>query len=98
MRQEEIRYVRNPDFIYRKIVDESVLVPVHKDVADMDSIFTLNEVGAFIWEQLEEVATRSALETAVLDAYDADPKVLRADLDQFLNEMVTIHALKEIEA
>jgi len=95
--QEEIRYVRNPDFIYRKIVDESVLVPVHKDVADMDSIFTLNEVGAFIWEQLEEATTRSALERAVLLAYDADPQVLQADLDHFLDEMVTIQALKEIE-
>jgi len=95
--QEEIRYERNPDFIYRKIVDESVLVPVHKDVADMDSIFTLNEVGAFIWEQLEEAATRSALERAVLLAYDADPQVLQADLDHFLDEMVTIQALKEIE-
>lgn len=97
MAQEEIRYERNPDFIYRKIVDESLLVPVHKDVADMDSIFTLNEVGAFIWEQLEEAATHSALETAVLLAYDADPQVLQADLDHFLDEMVTIQALKEIE-
>ncbi len=51
MTQQEARYERNPDFIFRKIVDEMVLVPIHQDVADMDCIYTLNSVGASIWEQ-----------------------------------------------
>lgn len=92
---DEQKYARNPDFIYRKIVDESVLVPFHNNVADMDCIYTLNSLGAFIWEQLTEPATRVQLEQAVLAEYDADPAVVVADLDRFLAEMVSIGAMRQ---
>ena len=93
---EEARYARNPDFIYRKIVDESVLVPFHNNVADMDCIYTLNGMGAFIWEQLAEPATRAQLEQAALAEYDADPALVVADLDRFLAEMVSIGAMRQV--
>ncbi len=92
----EGRYERNPDFIYRRIVDESVLVPLHNNVADMNCIYTLNGLGAFLWELLAGPATRAELQTAVLAEYDADPAVLVGDLDGFLAEMVSIGALKEV--
>lgn len=88
-------YTRNPDFIYRKIVDESVLVPFHNNVADMDCIYTLNALGAFIWEQLSEPRTRLDLEQAVLVEYNVEPAVLVADLDRFIAEMVSIGALRQ---
>ncbi len=93
---EEARYARNPDFIYRKIVDESVLVPFHNNVVDMNCIYTLNGMGAFIWEQLAEPATRAQLEQAVLAEYDADPALVVADLDRFLAEMVSIGAMRQV--
>lgn len=93
---DEPKYTRNPDFIYRKIVDESVLVPIHQDVADMDCIYTLNGMGAFLWERLAEPATRAELQAAVLDEYDADPAIVAEDLGRFLGEMTTIGALREV--
>lgn len=93
----EKQYARNPEFIYRKIIDECVLVPIHQNVADMNCIYTLNEVGAFIWEQLEQPATQTALQTSLQAEYDADPEVLHDDLVRFLDEMTTIGALKEVE-
>lgn len=92
----ETRYERNPDFIYRKIVDESVLVPIHNNVADMDCIYTLNGMGAFLWERLAQPATRADLEAAVLTEYDANLEVLVADLENFLVEMTTIGALRKV--
>jgi len=89
------QYERNPDFIYRKIVDESVLVPIHRDVANMDSIYTLNSVAAFIWELLAQPTTKTELQAAILDEYDADPEVLSADVERFLTEMTAIGALQE---
>ncbi len=93
---EQRRYTRNPDFIYRKIVDESVLVPFHNNVADMDCIYTLNSLGVFIWEQLTEPATRVQLEQAVLAEYDVDPAVVVSDLDRFLAEMISIGAMRQV--
>lgn len=94
--QEEARYERNPDYIFRKVVDELVLVPIHQDVADMDCIYTMNPVGAFVWERLDQPATRAELQTAMLGEYDAEPRAVAADLESFLREMVAIGALREV--
>ena len=88
------QYQRNPNFIFREIVEEAVLVPIHQDVADMDCIYTLNELGAYIWGLLDEPQTEQTLITAVLDQYKVDLEVVSADLKHFLDEMVSINAMK----
>ena len=93
---ENVRYLRNPNYIYRKIVDESVLVPVYNNVADMNCIYTLNGMGAFLWEHLAVPVTRQELEALVLAEYNADPEVLVVDLEKFLLELITIGALQEV--
>lgn len=90
----ETKYKQNPDFIYRKIVDESVLLPIKNNVADMDCIYTLNDLGAFLWEQLSNPASQYELEDAVLAVYDADREILVTDLENFIAEMVSIGALQ----
>lgn len=95
MAHKEARYEKNPNYIYRTIVDEAVLVPIHQEVADMECIYTLNPVGAFVWERLDGQATRADLQAAMLDEYEAEPQVIAADLDAFLGEMVAIGALRE---
>ena len=96
MAQEDTRYERNPDYIFRRIVDELVLVPVHQDVADMDCIYTLNPVGAFVWERLEQPVTQADLLAAVLTEYDAGPEEVGADLEGFLGEMTAIGAVRKV--
>lgn len=96
MLQPEPLFERNPDFIFRKIIDEFILVPIHQDVADMDCIYTLNNVGAYVWEQLAQKASQSELQTALLNEFDAEPAILAADLENFLNEMTAIGALRKV--
>jgi len=94
--KEEAHYEKNPDFIYRKIVDEAILVPIHQDVADMDCIYTLNGIGAFIWEHLDQPSTQTELKAQVMSEYDADPEVLVADLERFLSEMTALGAIRRV--
>ena len=96
MAQEAARYERNPDYIFRKIVDEFVLVPIHQDVADMDCIYTLNPLGAFVWERLDKPATEAELQAAILDEYAAAAQTVASDLEGFLQEMVAIGAVRKV--
>lgn len=96
MTEEDPRYERNPDYIYRAIVDEAVLVPIRQQVADMDCIYTLNEVGAFIWQELETPATETELQQAILAEYAADPRTVALDLDRFLQGMMAIGAIRRV--
>ena len=92
----EKRYQRNEDFIFRKIVEEMILVPVKQNVAEMEAVFTLNEVGAFLWEQLGQPRSLSELHNAVLDEFEADPAIVLEDIEAFLNEAEAFGAVKEV--
>ncbi len=93
MTEQDELFTRNPDFIFRRIIDETILVPVHRDLAEMDCIYTLNELGALLWEKLETPASKIELCKAILDNYDAAEETAAADLDRFLEEMQSIGAL-----
>lgn len=95
MGDEAARYERNPAFIFRRIVEEFVLVPIHQDVSDMDCIYTLNEVGATVWQQLDQPATQAELQSRLLEQYEVDAAALQTDLEQFLQEMLSIGALRQ---
>jgi len=94
--QADVRYERNPDFVFRMILDEAVLIPTHGDVADMECIYTLNEVGALIWRRLEAPATAAELAQAILDGYAAEPETVAADLAHFLEGMAAFGAIRRV--
>lgn len=96
MAQDAAHYARNTDYIFRKIVDELVLVPVHRDVSNMDCIYVLNSVGAFIWQKLESPVTRAALQAALEAEYAAGAATIAADLDAYLQQMTAIGAVREV--
>jgi hypothetical protein len=96
LEQEEARFERNPDYIFRKVVDELILVPIHADVADMDCIYTMNEVAALVWERLDQPATQAELQAAILEEYEADPETVAADLEGFLQEMLGFGAVRRV--
>jgi ABC-type thiamin/hydroxymethylpyrimidine transport system permease subunit len=94
--QAEIRFEKNPDYVFRKIVDELVLVPICQDVADMDCIYTMNPVGALIWEKVDGQATLAEIQAAVADQYDADPQAVAADVAGFLQELEAAGAVRRV--
>jgi len=63
----------------------------------MDSIYTLNDVGAFIWENLAEPASITDLKELILDGYEANTEQVLADLPIFLEEMIKFGAVSRID-
>ena len=45
---------RNDNYIVRKIAGETLLVPTGAAAREFSGLITLNELGAFIWEHLNE--------------------------------------------
>ena len=58
--------------VTRKTGNEYVLVPISDNVADMDSVYTLNETGAFIWELIDGKKSVSDLIKALAEEYKID--------------------------
>ena len=87
---------RTSDLVFRRIADEGVLVPLYQQENEENCIYTLNGIGAFIWEKLEQPSSVAELRSAIFAEYEADPDTIDADLDRFLVEMKTIGAVKEM--
>ena len=51
---------QSASIVTRKTGNEYVLVPITNNIADMNSVYTLNETGAFIWEQIDGKRTVEA--------------------------------------
>jgi len=92
-----IRYQRTDEFVARNIAGETVLVPIHRQIGDLESIYTLNEVATFIWERLAETATPGALALALEDTFAGSPAEMRADLDEFLGHLLDLRAIRSVD-
>lgn len=88
---------RNPDFIFRNVAGEAVLIPLLKNVADLEAIYTLNEVGVFIWERLENPVTIDELTHEIMMEFEVDQDVLEADMKQFIHELKESKIILEVE-
>jgi hypothetical protein len=82
-------YLKKSQFASRQVGNEMILVPLKSNVSDMNELFTLNEVGCFIWEQIEENSTMDDIINAVLVEFDVDWNTAYKDVERFLNKLAS---------
>jgi hypothetical protein len=73
--------------VARKTGEEYVLIPVSNNIADMDSLYTLNESGAFLWEQIDGEKSVGDLISALMNEYDVDYETALSDVTGFLDNL-----------
>ena len=91
----EARYEKDPNIVYREIAGEAILVPIRKRAADLESIYTLNEVGARIWELIDGQRTLSEIRDLLVDEYDVGAEVLTPDLFEYVEHLKQAGAIRE---
>ena len=77
----------SPSVVTRKTGNEYVLVPIANNIADMNSVFTLNETGAFIWELIDGKRDVDELVSEMTKEYDIDVPTAAADVMAFIEKM-----------
>lgn len=71
-------------FVAREVGGELVVVPLTGNIAHMNELFTFNATAKFLWEALEEGSTEDSLVKALLENYEVEENVARADVRKFL--------------
>lgn len=77
----------SPNIVTRKTGSEYVLVPVANNIADMNSVYTLNESGAFIWELIDGKRNVEEIINTLTEEYDIDHESAEKDVFSFINDM-----------
>ena len=78
---------RSDDVIARSIGDEVLLVPVTKGGGDLENIFSLNAVGAFVWEAADGKRSVQEIVDGVVAEFEVERSVAESDVEAFLGEM-----------
>jgi len=74
-------------FVARQVADELVIVPLSGNVAQMNELFTLNETGKFIWENITDDKTAEQLSTLMTEEFEIDQQTALRDVEAFLKQM-----------
>lgn len=73
-------------FLLRKVAGETVVLPVGGEL-DLNMMITLNDTGAFLWEQLESETDENELAAALLAEYDVDEATAKKSVAAFVKKL-----------
>lgn len=80
----DTNYSHKGEFVARDIAGETILVPVRGRKGDLDSIYNLSEVAAFIWKRIDGRTTFGQLVEQVCSEFDVEAEAARADALRFI--------------
>lgn len=75
----------NKEYVLRNIAGDKVVVPTGSASQRINGLITLNEVGTFIWENVEKTGTRDGMVKLLLENYDVDEETAKRDVNGFLD-------------
>jgi len=89
-------YQQNDDIVARKIADETILVPIRGNMADMQRIFMLNPVAEYIWDNLNKDRHLSAIHAGVVNDFDVSPSDAEKDIIEYINQLIELELVSEV--
>lgn len=88
-------YKKNSDIVTRKIADELFLVPIKGNIADMQRIFTLNPVGQYIWQEIDNRKGLDEIRKGIIERFDVENEQADSDIREFIAELIEADLIRE---
>jgi len=82
--------------VTRRIVDETLLVPVKGRIADMRRVYVLHGAGEFIWKQLDGRKSLADVLDRVVGEHDVDPARAAADLNELIEDLFKADLIEKV--
>lgn len=77
----------NPDFVLREISGDYIIVPTGKTTLNYNGLFTLSEVGAFIWKCIPDAADKEDIIQSLMREYEVTHEDAEKDTTEFLDQL-----------
>ncbi|MBI3912165.1 MAG: PqqD family protein [Armatimonadetes bacterium] len=80
-------FARNSDLVTRQVAGETLIVPVRGRTGDLESIYTLNEIGTLIWELVDGRTPVARMVDAVCSKFEVTAAEAQQDTIAFLRAL-----------
>lgn len=87
-------YRQDPSIVSRNIAGEMILVPIRHNVGDLESIYTLNETAARIWELLDGEHTLRAVRDVVVTEFEVEAGEAESDMLDLIAQLESVGAVQ----
>jgi hypothetical protein len=89
-------YARDENLVFRRIGEEVILVPIRRQAADLEAIYTINETGASIWEMLDGRRTLAEIRDALTTEYEVTTEAAQADVLEFIQMLEEFQGVRRV--
>ena len=86
----------DPSIVSRSVAGEMILVPIRKNVGDLDYIYTLNETAARIWELFDGHRSAAEIHQQLVNEFEIDPLQAEQDLVELIDNLNELGALAKV--
>ena len=83
-------------YLLRQVAGSSIIVAVGDEAVNFDGIKTLNETGAFLWNQIDSGKNEEDIVKALMNEYEVDEETAKTDVQEFV-KLLIINGLIENE-
>jgi len=90
----DARYIRDESVVARLIGQEFLLVPTRGNVAELNSIYILNETAGRMWELLDGQRSLREICDAIIDEFDVTREQVERDLTDFIAKLEEVKVVK----
>jgi len=77
----------SPEVVARDIAGQHILVPVRTGVAQMDYLYTTDEIGSFIYSHLDGRSDARAVARSVATTFEVDEQEALRDVLDYLHTL-----------
>jgi hypothetical protein len=91
-------FAKENDLVTRDVAGEMILVPIKGHVGDLEGVYTLNELGAMIWQLINGQTTARELIAAVQNEYDVGAAEAEKDVVDFLRSLEDAELIRPSES
>jgi Coenzyme PQQ synthesis protein D (PqqD) len=85
---DNVRFIRNHEVVSRQIEGELIIVPIRHGVGDMNSLYTLNQVGLVLWDFMQEEHTILEMMNRICEEFEVTAARAQDDIREFLDSLL----------
>lgn len=83
----EKSFSKGSDLVTRDIAGETIIVPIRDGVGDLNSIYTLNELGTRIWQLIDGRARVKEMVETITQEYEVPEEEATKDINEYLDTL-----------
>lgn len=94
--QSEEKYIINPNYVFREVDEELILIPVCEQAMIAPGVITISETTAFLWQNMNKSQTISQLCKLLCSEYDVDEETARQDISEMIDSMCKLNIIRKL--